>query len=60
MLIKEHVTETVNSMPEQFEIYDIVERLIFLDKVEQGLDDIRNGRVYTEKEVEKKLAKWLK
>ncbi|MBM2814149.1 MAG: hypothetical protein HW421_911 [Ignavibacteria bacterium] len=60
MLFKEQVTEAINQMPEQFEIDEIVERLIFLDKVEQGLDDIRNGKVFTQDEVEQKLGKWLK
>ncbi|MBM2816102.1 MAG: hypothetical protein HW421_2864 [Ignavibacteria bacterium] len=60
MLLKEQVTETINSMPEQFEIYDFVDRLIFLDKIDQGLDDIKNDRVHTEEEAEQRLEKWLK
>ena len=60
MLFREQVSDTIDSMPEQFEIDDIVEKLIFLDKIEQGLDDIKNGRVFTEEEVEKRLEKWLK
>ena len=31
-----------------------------LKMIEQGMDDVKNGRVYTEEEMEKMDEKWLK
>ncbi|MFC2131200.1 hypothetical protein ACFLSQ_07175 [Bacteroidota bacterium] len=59
MLQKEQVSETVQSMPEQFDIDDIVEKLIILDKIQKGLKDSEEGKVFSEKNSEKRLEKWL-
>jgi hypothetical protein len=39
---------------------DIMYKMYVLKKIEKGEKDIRNGKVYTEKEARKRLAKWLK
>ena len=31
-----------------------------LKMIEQGMDDVKNGRVYTEEEMDKMDEKWLK
>jgi len=59
MLVKEQVSETIARMPDEFELDDIIDKLIFLDKIEQGLKDSEEGRVYSEEEAAKKLEKWL-
>ncbi len=60
MLTKEKIKTTIDSLPDNFTIEDIIEELIVLDKIEQGLKDVREGRVYTTEEAKKKLDKWLK
>lgn len=47
-------------MPEKINIDDIIEEFILLSKIEHGLADVESGRVYSDKEVEEKMAKWLK
>jgi predicted transcriptional regulator len=58
--IKEQVSEALKIMPERFDVEDIIERLILLDKIQQGLDDIEHSKVYTKEEVMKKVERWLK
>ncbi len=60
MITKKQLLERIESMPEEsFDSKDIVlERLILIDKIQQGLDDIENGRVYTMEEVKKRIEKW--
>jgi predicted transcriptional regulator len=60
MLTKERVKNTIERLPEQFTIDEIIEELIVIDKIEQGLKDIEEGNVYTTEEVRQKLGKWLK
>ena len=60
MLTKEKIKTTIDSLPDNFTIEDIIEELIILDKIEQGLKDVKEGRVYTTKEVKNRLDKWLK
>ena len=47
-------------MPDEFEMDDIVDKLILLNKIEEGLSDSKSGRVLTEDEAAKRLDKWLK
>jgi predicted transcriptional regulator len=61
MLTKEKIRNTIDNLPDEiFSIEEIVERLIILDKVEQGLQDVKDGNVHTTGEVRKKLDRWLK
>ena len=61
MLSKEAIRKTIDNLPDEvLSIGEVVERLIFLDKVEQGLQDVKDGQVHTTKAVRKKLEKWLK
>jgi predicted transcriptional regulator len=56
MLTKEKIKLTIDSLPEDFTI----EELIVLDKIEQGLQDVNMGKVYSTEEAKSKLEKWLK
>ena len=48
--------KTLDNLPDEFfSIDEVIERLIFHDKVEQGLQDVKNGKVHTTGEVRKKL-----
>ena len=60
MLVKEQVEETLQKMPDKFDVDEIVDKLILLDKIQQGISDSIEGRVYTEEEAAKRLGKWLK
>jgi predicted transcriptional regulator len=60
MMTKTNVLSTLKDMPEKFSLDEFLDRLIFLKKVEEGLEDSRKGRVYTTAEARRKLKKWLK
>ena len=60
MLIKDKVKKTVDRLPEEFTVDHIVEQLIILDKIEEGLKDIEEGRVYSTDQVKQELKRWLK
>lgn len=57
---KQKVTNLLNRLPEDCSLEDIQYHLYVLQKIERGLKDAEEGRVYTQEEVEKRMAKWLK
>lgn len=57
MLTKEKLKKTIDSLPDEFTLEDVIEELIVVDKIEQGLIDAKEGKVYTTKEAKQKLNK---
>lgn len=57
---KTQLLETIQDMPEEFSLDELMERLLILQKIEEGQQQIRVGQFYTEEEAKKKLEKWLK
>jgi predicted transcriptional regulator len=60
MLTKEKVIKTIDRLPENFTVDQLVEKLVVLNKIEEGLKDIEKGRVFTADQVKKELKTWLK
>ncbi|RYE25185.1 MAG: hypothetical protein EOP42_21640 [Sphingobacteriaceae bacterium] len=59
MLKKVKVQELVNHMPDMFSIDDLVEKVILLQKIEQAKEQVKNGEVYTEEEMDQEINSWL-
>lgn len=59
IITKNLIAESIQSMPEDATTEDIIERIIFLKKIEDGLKDVEEGRVYSHEEVKAKFQKWL-
>ena len=60
MLTKTQIISALDQLPENLTIDQLIDRLIFVEKVEKGLSDSQNGKVNTKEEAKKKLSKWLK
>ncbi len=58
--VKQSAIKLIEQLPDESSLEDIMEKLLFLQKVEEGLEDIRRGRVISHDEVKKRLARWLK
>lgn len=59
MLKKEQVIAAVQNMPEDASVEEIVERILFINSVEEGLDDVRNGRTISHEEMKKTINSWF-
>ena len=57
---KQNAIKVIEQLPDESSFEDIMEKLLFLQKVEEGLEDIRQDRVTTNEDVRKRLARWLK
>lgn len=60
MLNRMQVFDTVEKLPEQFSVDQLIDKLIFIDKVEKGVNQSKTGDVNTKEEAKQKLSKWLK
>ncbi len=56
--IKQEAIKAITSLPDTATMEDIMYRLYVIDKVHEGLDDVRNGRVITSEELEKEIQSW--
>jgi predicted transcriptional regulator len=56
---KQEVQELLQELPDDATLEDIQYHIYVKQKVEQGLADVRAGRVISQEEVEKRFARWL-
>lgn len=57
-IVKERLTEVIQSQPEDASYDEIMRELAFERMVERGLDDVRQGRVISNEDMEKKIRSW--
>ena len=60
MLTKDKVKKAVDKLPEEFTVDQIVEQLVILNKIKEGLKDIEEGKVYSTDQVKQDFKRWLK
>lgn len=60
MLTKEQLISSLEKLPDNLTIDQVIDHLIFVDKVQKGLDDSYHGKINTIDEAKQKLNKWLK
>lgn len=56
---KEEVSKLLSNLPDNCTLEDIQYHLYVIQKTERGLKDLNEGKVYSQEEVEKRMAKWL-
>ena len=59
MITKAKLKEQIDSFPEQFSIDDLIERLILVEKIENGKAQSENDEIFSESEVDKEIDKWF-
>ena len=60
MLNKKKVLESIKELPDSFSSEEIIDRIILLDKIQIGIEQSKQGKTYSMKQVENRLKKWLK
>jgi hypothetical protein len=55
---KEKAIEAVKELPDEFKLEVLLEKLIFVDKVEKGLAQLENGKTKSHKKVKDLARKW--
>ncbi len=50
--------EAVNEFPQEFELEELIERLVFEEKVEKGLRQLNDGKTIPHEQVKEITRKW--
>ena len=57
---KKSLVDVVNELPNEFDLDLLMEKLVVIEKIEMGLNDVRKGRTLSHEKVKKEVRKWLK
>jgi predicted transcriptional regulator len=60
MTTKDKVLQAVQNLPDDASIEDAMERLLFLVKIERGLQQADAGQTISHSQVKERMSKWLK
>ena len=60
MLTKDQVNNTIKTLPDTFTIDELIEQLIFMEKVEEGYQQSEAGKVISNEDVKFMIDKWSK
>lgn len=55
---RDKAIETVKEFPQEFELEDLIERLVFLEKIEKGLQQVEQGKTVPHEKVKEMTKKW--
>ncbi len=59
MITKTQIKNSLKNLPENISIDQMIDHLIFIEKVQKGQDDSKNERINSKEEAKKKLKKWV-
>jgi len=59
-LTREQMYSTIEKLPNRFSVDELIEQLIFIKKVEKGLEQSQNGQINNKEQTRNRLSKWLK
>ncbi len=58
-MTKDTVINALKEFPESFTLDELIEKLIFKQKVQAGLEQSKQGNIFSTEEAKKQLNKWL-
>jgi hypothetical protein len=55
---RDKAIETLKEFPQEFELEELIERLVFVEKVEKGLQQIDQGKTVSQEQLREMSKKW--
>jgi hypothetical protein len=55
---RDKAIETIKEFPQEFELEELIEKLVFVEKVEKGLQQLDNGKTIAHDQVKDIIKKW--
>ena len=59
MLTKTRLKKEIEKFPDQFTLDELIERLIIIEKVQEGEKQSESGKIIPENEIDKEIEKWF-
>ncbi len=57
---KSTIIHTLNELPSKFNLDEFLERLIVIEKIDSGLEEVKAGKTISHDKVKKMVSKWHK
>ncbi len=57
---KSTIIHALNELPSKFNLDDFLERLIVIEKINEGMEEAKAGKTISHDKVKKMVAKWHK
>ena len=58
MLTKNTVRQSIDNLPDSFTIDELIDQLIFVEKVEEGIKQSNDGKTISNDDVKSMIEKW--
>ena len=55
---REHAITVINEFPNEFNLDELLEKLVFTEKVENGLKQIDENKIISHEEVKQLIKQW--
>lgn len=59
MITKDKVLRTVETLPDEFTLDELIDHLLVVEKIQRGIKASEAGDIYTVEGAKEKLKKWL-
>mgnify|MGYP001558311513 CR=1 FL=1 len=60
MEMKERIVRAMQELPADATIEDALDRLMFLYKIERGLEQVARGQTVSQEEAKRRMMEWLR
>ena len=60
MTTKEQIVQAVKELPDDASFEDAMERLLFLAKIQRGVEQAEAGQTLSHADVKERMAKWVR
>jgi hypothetical protein len=59
MIVKEKLVKSIKEMSDKFSLDELLDRIVFIQKIESGLEDSKNGKILSTIKAKEKLSRYL-
>ena len=59
-ITKEKLIKHINKFPSELSIDELIDRLVFIEKLERRIEQSKNNETITEQELENEMKEWFK
>ncbi len=60
MITKEKLIKHINKFPSELSIDELIDRLVFIEKLERRIEQSKNNETITDQELENEMKEWFK
>jgi hypothetical protein len=59
MITKENLKKHIEKFPDEMSIDDLIDRLVFVEKLENRISQSKNGETISDKDLKLEMEKWF-